>query len=77
MNVEKLLQFCVSRLVDNPDALQISHRTADEKIVFEVRVAPTDLARVIGKEGRTFKALKALINLPQPGVPHDLIVDSI
>jgi uncharacterized protein len=77
MDVQKVLQFCIAKLVDNPEMIQITRREAEDRIVYEVRVAPTDLARIIGKEGKTFKALRALINLPQAGSPYDLVVDSL
>lgn len=76
MDVEKLLRFCLEKLVDNPQALSISRTETPDKIVFEVRVAADDRARVIGKEGRTFKALRALINLPLEGNPHDLVIET-
>ncbi len=77
MDVQKLLQFCVEKLVENPEAIVISHTSTPEKDIYEVRVAPGDLAKIIGREGRTFKALRALINIPQPEKLHDLVVDTI
>ena len=76
MDVEKLLRFCIEKLVDNPQALTITRIESSDRITFEVRVAPEDRARVIGKEGRTFKALRALINLPLEGNPHDLVIET-
>ncbi len=77
MEIQKLLHFCVSKLVENPDVVTVSQVDAQEKTVYEVRVAPQDLARVIGKEGRTFKTLRALINVVEPDVQHDLVVDAL
>lgn len=76
MDVEKLLRFCLERLVDNPQVISISRKQEAEVTVFEVKVDPSDRARVIGKEGRTFKALRALINLPLEGNPYDLIIET-
>jgi uncharacterized protein len=77
MDIQKLLHFCVSKLVENPDVVTISQVEANQKIVYEVRVAPQDLARVIGKEGRTFKTLRGLIQVVEPNVEHDLVVDAL
>ncbi len=77
MDIPKLLQFCVAKLVDNPEVITITHSTADAKSIYEVRVAPDDLAKIIGREGRTFKALRALINCEQADYVHDLVVDSV
>jgi predicted RNA-binding protein YlqC (UPF0109 family) len=76
MDVEKLLRFCLEKLVDNPQALSITRTEDSERIVFEVKVSLDDRARVIGKEGRTFKALRALINLPVEGNPYDLVIET-
>lgn len=76
MDVEKLLRFCIEKLIDNPQALTITRKDGPDGIVYEVRVALDDRARVIGKEGRTYKALRALINLPVEGNPHDLVIET-
>lgn len=77
MDIPKLLQFCIAKLVDNPEVVTITHNTAQDKSVYEVRVAPGDLAKIIGREGRTFKALRALINCQQAEYVHELVVDSL
>lgn len=77
MDIPSLLKFCIAKLVDNPEAVTITHTTADEKSVYEVRVAQTDLSKIIGREGRTFKALRVLINADQSQPVHDLVVDSL
>ncbi len=76
MEVEKLLRYCLEKLVDKPEAISITQTTAGEKTVYEVRVDPSDRARVIGREGRTFKALRALINIPLEGNPNDLVIET-
>lgn len=76
MDIQKLIHFCITRLVDKPDAVTIAHKETDGKSIYEIRVAPQDLARVIGKEGRTFKALRALVTLVDETV-QDIVVDSI
>lgn len=76
MDVQKLLEYCFERLVDSRDEVVITHRETPEKNIYEVRVAPTDLAKVIGREGRTFKSLRALINIPNQSVQNDLVVDT-
>ncbi len=76
MDVEKLLRYCLEQLVDNPQAISITHTQDADKTIYEVKVDPSDRARVIGREGRTFKALRALINLPLEGNPNDLVIET-
>lgn len=77
MDIQKLIHFCVSKLVDKPDLISITRKDANGgKSIYEIRVAPQDLARVIGKEGRTFKALRALVTLVDPEHVQDIVVDT-
>ncbi len=77
MDVVKFLNFCVAKLVDQPELVTVQKMNVPDKEVYEVRVASQDLAKVIGREGRTFKALRALICIANPDKPHDLKVDAI
>ncbi len=76
MNVEKLLTYCIQRLVDNPEAVVITKTESPEKTTYEIKVDPSDRARVIGREGRTFKALRALINIPVPDSQNELVIET-
>jgi predicted RNA-binding protein YlqC (UPF0109 family) len=76
MDVVKILTFCLERLVDNPRAIEIKKTTLPEKTIYEIKVDPADRARVIGKEGKTFKALRALINLPVENTQNDLVIET-
>lgn len=76
MDAEKLLRYCVEKLVDKPEVLIISKVSTPEKIVFEVKVDPSDRARIIGRQGMTFKALRALLNLTTPQIPFDIVIET-
>lgn len=77
MDIQKLIHFCITKLVDKPDVVTIVQKDSQGKSIYEIRVAPQDLARVIGKEGRTFKALRALVTLVDPEHVQDIVVDSL
>jgi predicted RNA-binding protein YlqC (UPF0109 family) len=55
------LEHLVKGIVDHPDAVQVSSRSSARGEVLEVRVDPADLGRVIGRSGRTAKALRTVI----------------
>jgi len=55
------LEHLVKGIVDNPDQVQVVARESPRGEVIEVRVHPDDLGRVIGRAGRTAKALRTLI----------------
>jgi uncharacterized protein len=71
-----LIESIVKKLVDKPDLVAITEVESDGKNIIQVRVAPQDLSRIIGSEGRTFRALRMLIHVVSPEV-KDLVVDSI
>ena len=55
------LEHLVKGIVDHPDEVQVTERTSPRGDVLEVRVHPDDLGRVIGRAGRTAKALRTLV----------------
>jgi len=56
------LEHLVKGIVDNPDEVQVVAKTSPRGEVLEVRVHPEDLGRVIGRAGRTAKALRTLVS---------------
>lgn len=59
--MKDLLEYVVKSLVNNPDGVQIDESENDGEVVFEVRVAPEDMGRIIGKGGRIAKAVRSLM----------------
>jgi uncharacterized protein len=55
------LEHLVKGIVDHPDDVEVAERSTARGDVLEVRVNPDDLGRVIGRAGRTAKALRTLI----------------
>lgn len=55
------LKHLVSGIVDNPDSVRVVAKSTPRGDLLEVTVHPEDLGRVIGKGGRTAKALRTLI----------------
>jgi predicted RNA-binding protein YlqC (UPF0109 family) len=55
------LEHLVRGIVDHPDEVQVTSKTSPRGDVLEVRVHPEDLGRVIGRSGRTAKALRTLV----------------
>jgi predicted RNA-binding protein YlqC (UPF0109 family) len=60
--MKELVQYLTRALVSNPDAVQISETENDGASLIEVRVAKEDLGRIIGKQGRTAKSIRTLLN---------------
>ncbi|MFC5369474.1 RNA-binding protein [Arcanobacterium bovis] len=56
------LEHLVRGIVDNPDDVEVTARNNRRGELLEVRVNPEDLGRVIGRNGRTAKALRTVVN---------------
>ncbi|MCE9500783.1 MAG: KH domain-containing protein [Leptospira sp.] len=62
MSPDGLIKYVVSFLVDKPDDVSINEVPGDEEYVLELRVAPEDIGKVIGKNGRIAKSLRTLLS---------------
>jgi predicted RNA-binding protein YlqC (UPF0109 family) len=61
--VRELVEFLCRELVDDPDAVQVTESSDDRGMRFEVRVAPEDMGMVIGRGGRTAKAIRSVVRV--------------
>ena len=59
--MKELVEAIAKALVDNPDQVQVRVIEGEQTIVFELRVHPSDLGKVIGREGRTAKAIRTIL----------------
>ncbi|MDX9889088.1 MAG: KH domain-containing protein [Anaerovoracaceae bacterium] len=57
----ELVKVIAKALVDNPDAVEVREVTGRSAIVIELKVAPEDMGKVIGKQGRIAKALRTVV----------------
>jgi predicted RNA-binding protein YlqC (UPF0109 family) len=59
--MKELVETIARTLVDHPDQVQVHANVAEQATVLELRVHPEDLGKVIGRQGRTAKALRTLL----------------
>jgi predicted RNA-binding protein YlqC (UPF0109 family) len=59
--MKELIAAVATQLVESPDAVSVNEIEQDDTIVLELRVAKEDLGKVIGKQGRTARAMRALL----------------
>lgn len=60
--MKDLVEHVARALVSHPESVQVNEIEGETASVLELKVAPDDLGRVIGKEGRTAKALRTILN---------------
>ena len=59
--MKDLLLYIARNLVDDPDAVSVTEIQGDQKLTLELRVAPDDMGKVIGRQGRIAKEIRTVI----------------
>ena len=60
--LKDLIQYVAKSLVDLPDQVEVTEISGEQTTVIELKVDKTDLGKVIGKQGRTARALRTILN---------------
>jgi predicted RNA-binding protein YlqC (UPF0109 family) len=59
--VKELLEYIARHLVEDPDAVEVTDIEDDRGVVLQLKVAPDDMGKVIGRSGRMARAIRALV----------------
>jgi predicted RNA-binding protein YlqC (UPF0109 family) len=59
--MKEFIEYVVKALVDYPDKVDVKEIDGERVVVFELRLEPTDVGKVIGKSGRTITAIRTLL----------------
>jgi len=59
--LENLLLILARSLVDEPERVEVSGTETDSRVDLELKVAPDDMGRVIGRQGRTIRAIRTVV----------------
>jgi predicted RNA-binding protein YlqC (UPF0109 family) len=60
--MKALIEYIARSLVDSPDEVQVSEVEGEQTTVLELKVAKEDVGKVIGKQGRTARAMRAILS---------------
>lgn len=60
--MKEFVEFIVKKIVDSPDLVEVSFIEGKSTAIIELRVAPGDVGKIIGKSGRTANALRTLVS---------------
>ena len=60
-DMKELVEMIAKALVDNPEQVTVTEVEGEQTTVLELRVAPSDLGKVIGKQGRTARCIRTLL----------------
>lgn len=65
--MKELVEVIAKALVDNPDEVVVTQKEEGKHITIELHVAPTDMGKVIGKQGRIAKAIRSVVKAASLG----------
>ncbi|HLC40716.1 MAG TPA: KH domain-containing protein [Methylomirabilota bacterium] len=60
--LKELVEYIAKALVDEPDQVSVTEVEGERITIIELRVAQTDLGKVIGKQGRTARSIRTILN---------------
>ena len=75
VEVEELVREIARALVDDPAVVEVESVNRDESTVLKLRVAPADVGKVIGKQGRTARSLRTILGAVSMKTHHRYTLD--
>ena len=75
--MKELVEYIAKSLVEHPDEVSVSERKEDDETVIELRVAASDMGKVIGRQGRIAKALRAVVKAASTKTGEKVSVDIV
>jgi hypothetical protein len=75
--MKELVEVIAKALVDNPDEVVVTEKTEGRNVTVELHVAPEDMGKVIGKQGRIAKAIRTVVKAASLGEKTKVDVDII
>ena len=73
--MKELVQVIAKSLVDNPSEVHVNEVQGEQSVVLELRVAPEDMGKVIGKHGKVAKAIRTVVKAASLNVDKKIVVE--
>ncbi len=75
--LKELIEFMARALVDNPENVRVSEIEGEHTSVIELRVSKEDLGKVIGKQGRTARAMRTILSAASTKIRKRAVLEII
>ena len=75
--MRELVEVIAKALVENPDEVRVTEREEGDTVTIELRVAPGDMGKVIGRQGRIAKAIRAVVKAASAKSEKKIAVDIV
>jgi predicted RNA-binding protein YlqC (UPF0109 family) len=73
--VREVVEYIARNLVDDPDAVEVTESSDGRTTVLRLHVAPGDMGKVIGRGGRTARAIRAVVRVAAAGTGDSVMVE--
>ena len=73
--MKELVEVIAKALVDNPEEVVVTESEKEDEIVIELKVAASDVGKVIGKQGRTAKAIRSVVKAASSKTEKKVVVE--
>jgi uncharacterized protein len=77
VTMKDLIKYMAQALVDHPEQVEVSEVIGEQTSVMELRVAKEDLGKVIGKQGRTAKAMRTILSAASTKIRKRTVLEII
>ncbi len=75
--MKDLIKYIAQALVDNPESVEVSEVEGNQTSVIELKVAKEDLGKVIGKQGRTARAMRTILSAASAKIKKRTVLEII
>ena len=75
--MEELVRYIAKNLVDEPEAVTVESREEGDTVIISLSVAPSDMGKVIGRQGRIAKAIRTVVKAASVREEKKYIVDIV
>lgn len=75
--MKELVELIAKSLVDKPDEVRVTQLSGENSTIFELKVAPEDIGKVIGKQGRNVQAIRVILGAAGMKIKKRLSLDLI
>ena len=75
--MRELVETIAKALVEHPDEVVVTEKTSGRSILIELQVAPSDMGKVIGKQGRIAKAIRSVVKAAASRYDKKVIIDIV
>lgn len=75
--MKDLVEIIAKSIVDNPNEVHVNEVQGEQNLVLELRVAPEDMGKVIGKQGRVAKAIRTVVKAAALNENQKVVVEII